>query len=143
VGIRFFSDKKRSVHLGPYPLERLKRVDRLPELNNVPPSLQLDFNRLSTPHSIVNAMGEYQSMMDALRDGLINRAMAEIPADLQARADHIKAFGYFSDASMVATGPLPKMALLSEPYRNPDIGRLANELKTRQTKTLASGMAST
>ncbi len=140
MGIRFFSSKNRPVHLGPYPLERLKRTDQLPDLTDVPPSQQLDFNRLSTPHSIVNAMGEYQSMMDALRDGLTNKAKAEIPDDPRARADHIKAFGYFSDASMVGIGELIGSARLSNPYKNPDIARLADELKTRQTKTLASGI---
>ena len=77
MGLRFFSDKTRPVHLGPYPLERLSRIDSA-ELADVPAMQALDFNRLDTPHSLVNAMGEYQAMMDAIRDGLINKAKAGI-----------------------------------------------------------------
>jgi len=139
MGLRFFSDKDRPVHLGPYPLERLARQDTA-DPSNVPPMPALSFRRSDAPHSIVNAMGEYQAMLDAIRDGLVNRARAVIPADPQTRANHLKAFGYFSDASMVGIGPVPVVALLDQPRRNPDIDRLAHDLKTRQTKTLASGI---
>lgn len=139
MGMRFFSDAKRPVHLGPYPLERLAR-GAMPDLSNVPPAQQLEFRRPETPESIVNAMGEYQAMMDAIRDGLVNKSRSVIPDDVQERANHLKAFGYFSDASMVGIGPLPDSALLTQPYRNPDIDRLAEALRTRQTKTLAAGI---
>ena len=36
MGTRFFSDKNRPVHLGPYPLERLVRGS-MPDLTKVPP----------------------------------------------------------------------------------------------------------
>ena len=137
---RFFSDRKRPVHLGPYPLERLRRRDRLPDLSAVPVMARLDFHRPDRPESIVNAMGEYQAMMDAIRDGLVNPARAEIPQDPRERANHLKAFGYFCDASMVGCGPLPAAAVLERPRVNPDIDRLAEALRTRQTKTLASGI---
>ncbi len=139
MGVRFFSDAKRPVHLGPYPLERLARGP-MPDLTAVPASRPLSFQRPGTPHSIVNAMGEYQAMMDAIRDGLVNKARSVIPDDPAERANHLKAFGYFSDASMVGIGPLPDTALLDQPYRNPDIDRLAEALRTRQTKTLAAGI---
>ena len=35
------------------------------------------------PENIVNAMGEYQAMLDAIRDGLINKVEAVIPEDLK------------------------------------------------------------
>mgnify|MGYP000008483884 FL=1 len=137
---RIFSDRHRPVHLGPYPLERLRRRAALPDLAAVPPMPILSFHRPAHPESLVNAMGEFQAMMDAIRDGLVNPAKAEIPADPAERANHLKAFGYFNDASMVTCGPLTAAARLSEPRRNPDIDRLAHALKTRQTKTLASGI---
>ena len=140
MGLRFFSDRKRPVHLGPYPLERLKRLSRLPDLFGVPLQVPLSFRRPERIESIVNAMGEYQAMMDAIRDGIVNPVASEIPSDPVERAEHIKAFGYFSDASMVGIGPLPDAALLPEPIRNPDIERLRQDLLTRQTKTLASGI---
>lgn len=137
--IRFFSDKNRPVHLGPFPLERLER-GAMPDLTMVPVFEPLDFRRASTPESIVNAMGEYQAMMDAIRDGLMAKSRSEIPEDPKDRANHLKSFGYFSDAAMVGVGPLPTSAVLDTPYRNPDIDRLAQDLQTRQTKTLASGI---
>ncbi|MBO9411379.1 MULTISPECIES: reductive dehalogenase [unclassified Ruegeria] len=140
MGIRFFSDKNRPVHMGQYPLERLARQAALPDLSAVPPMPTLGFHRPERPESIVNAMGEFQAMLDTIRDGFVNPVVSEVPADLTERANHLKAFGYFNDASMMGCGPLPPEALLTEPRRNLDIDRLAHALKTRQTKTLASGI---
>ena len=39
------------------------------------------------PLSIVNAMQEYQAMLDATREGMVKRELAEIPADLTDRAN--------------------------------------------------------
>lgn len=125
--------------MGPYPLERLARTARA-ELADVPPMTPLRFRRPDTPESIVNAMCDYQAMLDALRDGLINRARADIPGDPQERANHLKAFGYFNDAAMVAICRLDDASRLGRPLINPDIARLAQDLRTRQTKTLASGI---
>jgi reductive dehalogenase len=140
MGLRLFSDKKRPVHMGPYPLERLARSAQAPDLMAVPPAPQLHFARPETPESLVNAMAEHQAMLDAIRDGFVNKRKAGIPEDLVARAQHLKAFGYFNDASMVGVCALPKAALLERPHTNPAIARLAEDLRTRQTKTLASGI---
>ncbi len=137
--IRFFSDKRRPVHLGPYPLERLARRDASAKAD-VPPFQPLSFHRPEDPASIVNAMTDFQAMMDAIRDGMVNRTRATCPDDPLERARHLKAFGYFSDAGQVGVGPVADAARLTTPYRNPDIDRLAHDLKTRQTKTLASGI---
>ena len=139
MSFQFFSDKNRPVHLGPFPLERLVRGE-MPDLTAVPWFQPLNFRRPGLPASIVNAMGEYQAMMDAIRDGMVNKARAECPDDPGERAEHIKGFGYFSDAAMVGIGPVPASARLDLPYRNPDIDRLSEDLKTRQTKTLAAGI---
>ena len=140
MSMRFFSTKDRPFHMGPYPLERLKRAEEMPDLSAVPTTTQLDFRALDTPHSLVNAMGEYQAMMDAVREGVVNPTPATAPSDLQERSNHIKAFGYFQDTSMIGVCGLPKSALLIKPTRNPDIDRLANDIRTKQTKTLASGI---
>ena len=140
MGTRFFSTKDRPFHLGPYPLERLVRLEGVADLSGVPAAVPLDFRRLDTPHSLVNAMGEYQAMMDVLRDGIVNPAPGAAPADPAERANHMKAFGYFQDASMMGICRLPAAALLDAPTRNPDIDRLAQDIRTRQTKTLASGI---
>ena len=138
--MRFYSTKDRPFHLGPYPLERLKRVDVTPDLAGVPSAKQLDFYRLETPHSLVNAMGEYQAMMDVIRDGVVNPEAAAAPTDPDERANHMKAFGYFQDCSMMGICRLAPDAMLATPTRNPDIERLAEDIRTKQTKTLASGI---
>ncbi len=136
---RFFSNKNRPLHLGSYPSERLIRVDGV-DFSSIPPMQPISFVRKNTPQSIINAMAEYQAMMDAIRDGLVNKAKAECPEDHQIRADHLKAFGYFSDASLVGTCLVPKSAHLKNPIRNPDIDRLAEDLRNKQTTTLAAGI---
>ncbi|MBB94335.1 MAG: NAD-binding oxidoreductase [Rhodobacteraceae bacterium] len=139
MGIRFFSDRRRPVHMGPCPLERLARTDTA-EPGPVPPMATLRFDRPETPRSIANAMRDYQAMLDAMRDGLVNKALAEIPSDPLDRANHLKAFGYFCDATMVGICALTDDHRLDQPRDNPDIPRLAEDLRTRQTKTLASGI---
>ncbi len=140
MGLRFFSTKDRPVHMGPYPLERLKRLSEMPDLGKVPAAQPLDFRDLETPHSLVNAMGEYQAMMDAIRDGTVNPTPATAPTDPDERARHMKAFGYFQDSAMIGICRVPRAALLRDPNRNPDIDRLAHDIRTKQTKTLASGI---
>ena len=49
MGIRFFTDKHRPVHMGGFPLERLARVDALPDLNGVPAFSPLEFRRHESP----------------------------------------------------------------------------------------------
>jgi reductive dehalogenase len=138
--MRFFSDKDRPVHMGPYPTERLARLSGPADLTGIPPMQHLRFQRAEDPASIINAMREHQAMLDAIRDGLINKAVAEAPVDPQERADHLKAFAYFADAAVVGACKLPAAAHLSQPFVNPDVDRLAQDLKTRQTKTLAAGI---
>ncbi|MFK7744527.1 MAG: reductive dehalogenase domain-containing protein [Roseobacter sp.] len=139
MSVRFFSTAKRPPHLGPYPLERLVR-GKLPDMGDVPPMRELSFQKPGDPLSVVNAMADFQATMDAIRDGLVNKTKSTCPNSPQERAEHLKSFGYFSDASMVGIGPLPASALLAKPRHNPDIDRLAQELKAKQVKTLASGI---
>ena len=127
------------MHMGPYPCEWLARAAQS-ELADVPAAEQLTFDHSAAPHSIVNAMRDHQAMLDAIRDGLINKVVAEAPDDLVERANHLKGFGYFSDAAMVGICEIPRSAHLRTPHLNPDIDRLAHDLRTQQTKTLASGI---
>ena len=66
--MKLFSNKKRSVHEGPYPMKLLKRGP-MPDLKSIPKMEALSFRRPEQPNSIVNAMCEYQAMLDAIRDG--------------------------------------------------------------------------
>ncbi len=79
-------------------------------------------------------------MLDATRDGLVKRERAEIPADPTERANHLKAFGYYCDASMVGVCQITDAAWLAAPIANPDVERLADKLRTIQPKSLAAGI---
>ncbi len=138
--LRFFSDKNRPVFMGPYPTERLARRSGPADLSNVPPMKPLVFEHPNDPRSIINAMREHQAMLDAIRDGLVNGAVADAPTDPKERANHLKAFGYFADAAVVGTCAVTPDVQLPTPFVNQDVTRLAEGLKTRQTKTLASGI---
>ncbi|MFT6118409.1 MAG: hypothetical protein ACJAXK_000340, partial [Yoonia sp.] len=75
------------MHLGPYPLEKLQRMDTC-DLSQLAPMTGLSFRRADDPASIVNAMQDYQAMLDATRDGMVKKETAEIPDDLLERANH-------------------------------------------------------
>jgi ferredoxin-NADP reductase/epoxyqueuosine reductase QueG len=138
--MRLFSYKNRPVHMGSYPLERLARSDVAPDLSAVPPARPVSYHRPEAPESIVNAMRDYGSMLDVIREGLVKKQRGIIPEDPVERANHLKAFGYFCDASQVGVCRLPAEAMLAAPIVNPDVARLAEDLRTKQTKTLASGI---
>ena len=127
------------MHLGPFPLEALRRQPDA-DLSQLPPQERLSFRRPADPRSIVNAMQDYQSMLDATRDGMVKRERAEIPDDLEERTNHMKAFGYYCDASMVGACEIPSAAWLETPVINPDVDRLADKLRTMQPTSLAAGI---
>jgi reductive dehalogenase len=137
---RLFSYARRPMHQGAYPLEKLARTQVMPDLAQLPPQPALTFRRPDDPLSIVNAMQEYQAMLDATRDGLVKQQRATIPDDLQERANHLKSFGYFCDSSMVAMCEIPRAGWRETALANPDVDRLADKLRTIQPKTLASGI---
>jgi len=139
MGQRFFSDKERPMHLGPYPLELLSRTKSV-GIKQYPPMQAMQFDIPDVPFSIVNAMREHQAMLDAIRSGMSNKTKSACPNDGLERANHLKSFAYFADASMAGICEIGTGAVLNTPIRNPDIDRLAEDLRTRQTKTLAAGI---
>ena len=138
--MKVFSSKNRPVHKGPFPCELLTRLAEVPDLGHVPAHMPLSYARATDPRSIINAMAEYQAMLDAIRSGKTNPQPAACPDDPVARAEHLKSFGYFCDAAIVGACLLPESAVLPAPYRNPALDRLMDTLHTRQTKTLAAGI---
>ena len=137
--LKFRSYRDRPMHLGPFPLESLRRTQTA-DLTALPPMTGLSFRRPDDPLSIVNAMQDYQAMLDATRDGMVKREIAEIPGDLTERANHLKSFGYYCDASMVGVCEIPKAAWLDTALANPDVDRLADKLRTMQPQSLAAGI---
>lgn len=131
-------------HLGPYPLETLARAETASGLDRLaPPMPGLSFRRPpDDPLSIVNAMQEYQAMLDATREGgLVKRERGGvIPSDPVERANHLKSFGYYCDAAMVGICEIPASAWLDSTLKNPpDVDRLAKKIETMQVKTYAAG----
>ncbi len=137
---KLFSYAQRPVDLGPYPLEKLHRTSGFPNWDAFSPFEPVPFKNQDAPLSIVNAMGEYQTMMDAIRDGAVKTEIADIPECPQERAAHLKAFGYYCDASMVGVCEIPSAARLSNPVQNPDVHRLEKRLNAGQSKSMASGL---
>ena len=135
---RLFSDRKRPVSMGPYPTERLARTESV-DPADAPPIAPVSFQRRGQPTSIVNAMGEYQAMLDALRVGRTAATPSDIPESPTERTEHLKAFGYYSDASIIGTCEIPSTARLREPIVNPQVERLATTLRLAHTKMLGSG----
>ena len=121
-------------------MEKLARADACPNLGQLAPQPALSFARRDDPLSIVNAMQEYQAMLDATRDGQVKRERAVIPGDLTERSNHLKSFGYYCDAAMVGLCEIPAAAWPERPVENPDVARLADKIRTMQPKTLAAGI---
>jgi len=137
---KLFSYRTRPFHLGPYPLEKLERSSRAPDLSAVAAEAPLSFRRPEDPLSIVNAMQEYQAMLDATREGLVKRELAEIPSHPLERSNHLKSFGYYCDTAMVGICEIPVLAWRNDATVNPDVDRLAARLAKLQPKTLAAGI---
>ncbi|MBL0422760.1 4Fe-4S dicluster domain-containing protein [Ramlibacter sp. AW1] len=137
--MRIFSYRDRPVHLGPYPLERLTRQAAMPSLDGLPPMQPLSF-QAEDPESLSHAMARYMAMFDLVRDGVVNPQPGEVPADRTDRANHLKAAGYYYDATMMAVAALPPQAILAQPIRNPRTVELASELERTQPKSFAAGM---
>lgn len=121
-------------------MERFSRSTEISNFAELPKFEQMHFVDEENPLNIVNAMGEAQAMLDAIRDGLVNKARATIPDDRNERANHLKAFGYFSDIAIAATCAVTPKMMLDKPFRNREIDHLAQKLRTEQTKSLASGV---
>jgi reductive dehalogenase len=138
--MRLFSYRDRPVHLGPYPLERLRRAAAPADLSALPPMRPLAYADPARPESLANAMARYAGMFDVVRDGPVVHAPGEIPDDPGERANHLKAAGHYFDATMMATCVVPPQARLGEPIRNPMVAELAAELERSQPKSFAAGI---
>ncbi len=137
--MRVFSYKDRPVHLGPFPLERLARGTGAVDLRQLPEQGALSFAH-ADPLSLSHAMARFMAMFDTVRDGPITHGTAEIPDDPIERAHHLKAAGYYFDASMVGVAALRPEHFLTAPYRNPLIDNLKEELEQGGPKSFAAGI---
>ncbi len=132
--LKFRSDRDRPVHMGRYRVERLARGDTV---RDVPPYQPIHFD--APPESLISAIAPYQAMLDAIRDGYAKRERAVIPDDPTERANHLKAFGYYQDASLMGVCRTDG-AFLDAPTVNPGVAALAEELRTKQVRSQAAGV---
>ncbi len=137
--MKLFSYKDRPVHLGPFPLETLIRSSEPLDLGSLAPMQPLTFQH-QPKESLAHAIARFLAMMDTVRDGKIVHREAEIPEDPLERAQHLKAAGYYFDASMVGVARLDKDHFLEAPFRNPMIDDIKAELEAGQPKSFASGI---
>ncbi|AML51606.1 reductive dehalogenase [Falsihalocynthiibacter arcticus] len=134
-----FSYANRPFHLGGFPMEKLARDARPIDASRLVPQTGLSF--VDAPkHSIISAMQDYQAMLDATREGMVKKEIAEIPSDPSERSSHLKSFGYFCDSEMVSACAIPKDAWLNTPVKNPDVARLTAKIETMQPKSMAAGV---
>ena len=119
--MKLFSYKHRPPHLGPYPLERLRRGDKMPAYERKARVDALEFADATRPHSLAASMTDYVDLLDRLRDGVVTDRKAPIPDEPAERARHLKAAGYYLDASQMGVCALNKDDLLAEPIRNPSL----------------------
>ena len=137
--MRYFSNRDRPFHLGPFPLEKLVRTRRQPRLETVPSDRGIDLGS-HDQGSIAHAIARFLAMMDTVRDDEVNSEPAEIPGDPQERSRHFKAASYYFDASMVGIARLEQDHLLRRPRRNPMIDGIRQELEAGQPVTYAAGV---
>ncbi len=137
--MRLFSTRDRPFHLGPFPLERLARVPSVPDISAVPETEVVNFDS-DNPLSISPAIARFVALLDTVRDGHTNPVRAQIPENLQKRAEHLKAASYYFDASMVGICALDDAHRLDTPRYNPMIDGIREELEAGQPSTYAAGV---
>ena len=104
--VRLFSHRKRPVHLGPYPLERLPRLDAADARRSVPlpgtgrlPARPAEAQSPG-PRSAAPAYQLYLDLFDGQRHGDV-APVAPTPDDPATVTNNLKAGLYFLDADMV------------------------------------------
>lgn len=105
--MRLFTNASRPVHLGPYPLERLKRVERMDDKRRQAP-------QEPRASKLAPSIQPYMRLFAGLRDGDVADKADPLTEDLGERAENLKAGIYFLDADQTA------IALLDHDDRLPE-----------------------
>lgn len=136
MGFFWTKEKKRPLHLGKYPMETIRRVDkpttkitdqipRIPHRANffvranfgdlgVKP--QQELSRFVTKYPISRSLSKISDALRPLHHGAPTPQKAPIPDDPQEIANHIKSMCYFLEADMVGICELPEWAWFSHDY---------------------------
>ena len=123
----------RRGHLGPYPMEKLKRVERPTSIitDNIPrfderqhgfaramrseygPATAQEIARFVPKYPLGAALVRMTALMAPAVDGEVAPSKAPIPEDPQILSRHIKQLGYFLRADIVGICRLPQYAVYS------------------------------
>jgi reductive dehalogenase len=119
--------------LGPYPMEKLKRVNQpttkitdniqriderehgfsRAELGKLGPFAAKEYNRFCEKYPISNAMWEIPPQLEHIADGKVYPNKAPIPQEPEVLSRHIKSLGYFLRADIMGICRLPQWSLYS------------------------------
>ncbi|MFQ5613210.1 MAG: reductive dehalogenase, partial [Anaerolineae bacterium] len=126
--MRRFSFRQRPLHLGKYPMEKIKRVEqpttritdqvpRVPQRANfftrarfgdLGPKPKSELPRFVLKYPLSVAMGEMMRSQIPLHDGQVALDVAPLPDDPGELSEHIKALCYFLDADVVGICRVPE-----------------------------------
>ena len=134
--MRLFSRKKRPIHLGQYPMEKIKRVDQpttliTGEVRRVPKRADFfvrafrgdlgqkagkEVKRFITKSPLNAAMGHLHWTQVPAHKGEPFPEKAPLPDNPEEMANHIKSLCYFLDADMVGICEMPDYAWYSHDF---------------------------
>jgi len=102
--MRLFSGRNRPVHLGPYPLERLKRATEAPPEPPRPARPEPD---RTIRDGLDGTLHFYRGLFEQFRDGTVAPQRAPVPEDPVLLVNDLKAAAYFLNAAMVGACATP------------------------------------
>jgi len=110
--MKLFSNRRRPVHFGPYPLERLKRAPLPPREDGAerPARPEPQATPAHDSGRIAASVDPYLKLFEQFRDGTVSEQKAPIELDPAAIAADLKAGGYFLNATMMACCEVPDSA---------------------------------
>ena len=112
--MKLFSHRKRPVHLGPYPLERLPRLSVIDAPAVSAAGARPVEARSAGPRAASHAYKLYLDLFDDQRAGNVSPS-APIPMSGVERSNNLKAGLYFLDADIVGCGAVPTDAWTGRP----------------------------
>ena len=102
-------------------MRRLRRAEQLPNLSTLDEMTQLNMVPDGDPLSIAKPLDDYISLLDSLRDGVVQKNVTDVPQDTQERANNLKSAGYFLDSSVMGICRLIPEMQLKQPFTHPVI----------------------
>lgn len=139
--MRLFSKRNRPKHLGPYPMEKIKRVDKPTTLitdqvmrvakradffvrtfyGDVGQKAGVEIKRFITKNPLNAAIGHVHWKQVPVHRGDAAKEKAPVPNDPAALAKHIKALSYFLDVDLVGICEIPDYAWYSHDFKGKPI----------------------